>query len=270
MRNSEVKNFIKYIFDSFKKRQNNYLATNNISIFKNIIIIYLTCVKKPKFETIINNYKEEYIFNESRVDKNITIEEQLGIGEMYDYICDFDFSKDSFNLFTTSLVLHSKLYSKCIYKEYGGKLRDTTVYLFDTNIEVVDPIIAQKYFNSLIPVSNQIFDSLNDPSGGGYFTYIDNCIKQIVDLIKVQPFADGNKRTFRALLNLLLKRINIPPIYIELDEALSYKNALFKAIKENDYSDIINFYYYKICEAIVITLDIDKSIIKIDNQELKY
>lgn len=91
-----------------------------------------------------------------------------------------------------------------------------------------------------------------------------------MDLIKVQPFADGNKRTFRALLNLLLKRINIPPIYIELDEALSYKNALFKAIKENDYSDIINFYYYKICEAIVITLDIDKSIIKIDNQELKY
>ncbi len=166
MKNSEARKFIKYIFDSFKKRGNHYLSTNT-SLFKNIISIYLTCVKKPEFETIINNYKEEYIFNESRIDKNITIEEQLGIGEMYDYICSFDFYKDNFNIFTTSLILHSKLYSKCLYKEYGGKLRDTTVYLFDTNIEVVDPIVAQKYFNSLIPVSNQIFAPLNETSGGG-------------------------------------------------------------------------------------------------------
>ena len=55
----------------------------------------------------------------------------------------------------------------CAFPEYGGKLRDTTVYLFDTNYEVADPLIAQKYFNSLIPISSQIFDSLKEETGGG-------------------------------------------------------------------------------------------------------
>ncbi len=72
----------------------------------------------------------------------------------------------------------------------------------------------------------------------------------------MQPFIDGNKRTFRALLNLLLKKIKIPPINIEIEETSIYKDALLEAIIRNDYSRIINFYYYKICDAI-ITLDIE-------------
>lgn len=257
MSNEDARQFLKQIFSAYKKkRKKNAIDLQNLNLFKNIINTYLTCVDKRNIDIIIDDYKEKYIFTESRIEKNTSVEEQLGIGEMYDYIRDFDFSKDYFNIFTTSLILHSKLYSKCAYPEYGGKLRDTTVYLFDTNYEVADPLVAQKYFNSLIPISSQIFNSLNEETGGGYFTYINDCIKQTTELIKLQPFADGNKRTFRALLNLLLKRIKIPPINIEIEESKNYKEALLEAIIHNDYSKIINFYYYKICDAI-ITLDIE-------------
>ncbi len=168
MDNANARQFLKEIFSSYKEKKNkNKIDLQNLNLFKNIINTYLTYVDKRDINIIIDDYKEKYIFTESRVERNTSVEEQLGIGEVYDYIRNFDFNKDYFNLFTTSLILHSKLYSKCAYPEYGGKLRDTTVYLFDTNYEVVDALVAQKYFNSLIPISNQIFDSLNEESGGG-------------------------------------------------------------------------------------------------------
>lgn len=259
MNDTEAREFIGYIFESYKQKRDSHTLDHDMrNIPKNIIKIYIDYVTKAEFSYVIENYKKDYIFNESLVEQNNSYEEQQGLGEVYDFISQFDFSKDYFNLFTTSLLIHLKMYSKCSYPEFGGKLRDHAVYLFDTNYEVVDPIIAQNYFNSLIPRSNEIFEPLER---GDIFGYIEKCIIQSVELIKIQPFADGNKRVFRALLNLLLKRIGILPIYIEIQEREIYKKALLKAIQENDYADIINFYYFKICDSIV-TLDINRSTIR--------
>lgn len=63
---------------------------------------------------------------------------------------------------------------------------------------------------------------------------------------------------FSSSFKSLFKRVNIPPIFINLDERKEYKNALIKALKDEDYSDIIKFYYYKICDAIIL-LDIENS-----------
>ena len=158
------------------------------------------------------------------------------------------------------------LYSKCPYSSFGGKLRDNTAYLEDTNIEVMDCESAKRYFNSLILNSDKIFNRLSENDVLGY---INDCIIQTVDLIRAQPFADGNKRTFRAILNLLLKKINIPPIYIEKYERGVYKKVLIEAMKSGNYEAIINFYYYKICDSIM-NLDVNNSLIKDDTFEKKY
>ena len=68
------------------------------------------------------------------------------------------------------------------------------------------------------------------------------------------------------LLNLLLKKIGLPPIYIEPEEVKEYKRVLFVAIVENDYDPIIKFYYYKICDSI-IELDINKKL-ELTNQKV--
>jgi prophage maintenance system killer protein len=87
------------------------------------------------------------------------------------------------------------------------------------------------------------------------FDYIMECIDVMVDLIKLQPFNDGNKRTCRAVLNLLLKQIGIPPIYIKQEEREVYKTELLNAICNHDYSGLYQFYFYKIADSIV-SLDI--------------
>jgi len=91
--------------------------------------------------------------------------------------------------------------------------------------------------------------------GDNIFDYILESIQLAVDLIKLQPFNDGNKRTFRAILNLLLKQAGIPPIYIRKEERNVYKDELLKAICEKDYEGINKFYLYKIADSIV-SLDI--------------
>lgn len=254
----EIREYINLLFEGYKKRKiENRLYSSNDDVPKIIIQNYIKYVDKPSFKSLIDTYKEKYIFYESRVENNIRKEEQEGLSEVYDYIQDFDFQKDSFNVFITSLLIHQKLYSHS-GTGFGGKLRENTAILVDLDIEVVSPEEAKRIFNNYIPKSDYITEKLYM---GDIFGYIDDCIKLCVELIKLQPFADGNKRTFRALLNLLFKRLNIPPVYIDTNEREEYKKVLIKAMKassDDDFKDIIQFYYYKICDAI-ITLDINNS-----------
>lgn len=212
-----------------------------------IIEIYLNYVLKPKFDIIYEDYKSEYIYNESKVESTETLEERKGLGAVYDYIQGFDVDHDYFNVFATSLLIHNKLYSYCA-PGFGGQLRESEVILYDSNVEIPPASEARKAFNQLIPLADYPFSFLEN---GDVFHYINQCIILTTDLIRLQPFADGNKRTFRSLLNLLLKKIEIPPIYIEEKERKEYKKALMIALEKKDYTSIIQFYYYKICDAIM-------------------
>lgn len=262
--------YIKLLFDSYLRRKaENELYSKTSSVPKVIILEYLSFIKKPAFEDLIGKYKSEYIFCESLIENNMSNEEIYGLANVYDFIQNFNFNKDNFNIFTTSLQIHYLLYKMCGDGTFGGKLRETTAVLNDWNVEVPDATDAAKVFNSFISNSDFIFDKYKK---GDIFGYINDCIKLNVALIKLQPFADGNKRTFRALLNLQLKILNIPPIAIEEQENGEYKQALYKAITakcDDDYNDLFQFYLYKICDSI-IRLDINNSKLKSYSEKEKY
>lgn len=261
MDDSGAREFIIEMFKGYKARkENNNLFSSDDIIPQKIIEVYYNFVEKPAFSNLVNEYKKRYIYNESRVETNTSPEEQKGLGVIYDYLGDFDFKTDKFNIFVCSLLIHQKLYSKCPGSSFGGKLRDSQAVLNDLNIEVMSADEAKKYISSFINNSDFIFEPLETCD---IFKYINQCIVIITNLIKAQPFADGNKRTFRALLNLMLKKISIPPIYIEVFEREEYSKALIKAMQEEDYSKIIRFYYYKICDSIS-ELDVKKSVISGD------
>lgn len=93
--------------------------------------------------------------------------------------------------------------------------------------------------------------------------YVDDCIKLKCQLVKIHPFADGNGRSARALLNLYFKIVGLPPVYVTKKEKKEYQAAMAKAICDAEYNpdftSINRFYYYKICDSIV-GLDISKQI----------
>lgn len=60
------------------------------------------------------------------------------------------------------------------------------------------------------------------------------------ELVKIHPFIDGNGRTSRLLLNMILMINGYCPIIIEVTDRLKYYEALDKAHTTNDYTDYIN------------------------------
>ena len=72
---------------------------------------------------MFEDIKLNYMYNEARVEQNRQLEEEIGLGKIYDYIADFDFEKNHFNVFTSSIILNQKLYSRCPNPKFGGDIK---------------------------------------------------------------------------------------------------------------------------------------------------
>ena len=59
------------------------------------------------------------------------------------------------------------------------------------------------------------------------------------ELVKIHPFVDGNGRTSRLLMNLVLMNSGYNPVIIKKEDRLKYYEALDKAHMTNDYTDFI-------------------------------
>src|SRR3989344_4233039 len=85
---------------------------------------------------------------------------------------------------------------------------------------------------------------------------LDHPIKIATDahfkLVSIHPFVDGNGRTARLLMNLLLMQVGFLPAIVRKEDRSAYINSLEKAQTKGDSSD----YYTLIFEAIDRSLDI--------------
>lgn len=155
-------------------------------------------------------------------------------------------AKEEKNIKALKKLLHNPIVSN--FRRFGGNFRENTAVMNKLNIEVPNYKEAIKFMNSFLKQEKEdkYKKALSNPD---LFEYIDYCVDTIAELIKYQPFCDGNKRTFRSLLNLMFKKRNIPPVYIKKEERDEYNRVLEEAMKgKTEYLRM--FYYYKICDSI--------------------
>ena len=277
------------LYEIAKLDYNVYRKDNDLSIPKNLILQYYKRVK-PNYNNMLFSFRRKYVSNEILVEKNDSHEERQGLNLVYDYIQKFNVENDPFNIFINALKIHTLLYkpldqkwddegqeakeeAMALYEEakrernlsklrqakellnnrntvhFGGTLRTNSAVLHDFAVDVPDAKVAVREFNQFLsPEKRAEYEKhLNSDD---IFAYIDFAVNVTSDLIGLQPFTDGNKRTFRSLLNLMFKMKNLPPVYITRKERKAYHAALEKALVEHDYSTIDGFYYYKICDSI--------------------
>lgn len=89
--------------------------------------------------------------------------------------------------------------------------------------------------------------------------YLHNMIEQI------HPFADGNGRLGRTLLNYFLMINNLPPIIIYNDDKNFYYEVLRKFDEENNLDSTIEFFKYQMEKTWQKTIDCFKGNIKKEN-----
>lgn len=87
----------------------------------------------------------------------------------------------------------------------------------------------------------------------------DHVIKIAADahynLVSIHPFSDGNGRTSRLLMNLLLMQAGFPPAIIRKEERLEYINSLEKAQSGGGLDDFYNLVYQAVDRSLDIYLE---------------
>ncbi len=162
-------------------------------------------------------------------------------------------SQERLKAYKEALSLERELQNLTYKSKIGATLRsnnsDDRVELYGMDIPIPEARESLLFMNSYASLEKrkEYEEALKNDDVISYISY---CVKEVCDMIYYQPFMDGNKRTFRALLNLMFKAKGLPPVYIKTGEREDYKDALFKALKDKDYSSIIGFYLFKICDSI--------------------
>lgn len=249
----EARVFISLLFDGYLKRKEENRLYSYEGIPEIIIKTYYSHVKRAAFPDIVENFKRRYIYHENKIEDVHAKEERSGLSAVYNYIVKKE-DLDKISIYDLTYI-HEELYSKTPHPEFGGQYRNHDGFILDSSVEITPYYNIVHEMNLLKPLVNELVkEGVNireSTDVNALFQYIDKCIELNCKLIKIHPFRDGNGRSCRAFLNLLFKIVNIPPVYIENKEKEKYKLELNKAIVQENYGPIKEFYHYKICDSIV-------------------
>ncbi|MDO8621029.1 MAG: Fic family protein [Candidatus Levybacteria bacterium] len=139
------------------------------------------------------------------------------------------------------LDIHALILKK-IDDDNAGRYRSIEVRISGSNIILPDPIKVPELMEGF-------FKWLHSKN-------IDHPAKIAADahfkLVSVHPFSDGNGRTARLLLNLLLMQKGYPPALVRKEDRDLYINSIEKAQLSGDFDD----YYIVIYRAIDRSFDI--------------
>jgi len=143
---------------------------------------------------------------------------------MYEYM--FEISKDVVVDIFSLVKLHKQLYSCAPSPDFGGSLRNSDPLVLGAKFETIPYSYVASEFCDLNGAVKDIIDAIEkDPLS----YYIKLVTKLHHCLTVLHPFGDGNGRSSRAFLNLLLIRRGIFPIYIKVEEKNEYYDALSEA-----------------------------------------
>ncbi|MDO4996582.1 MAG: Fic family protein, partial [Bacilli bacterium] len=144
--------------------------------------------------------------------------------------------------------LHSLLYKYVPYPDDNGKYRDGTALIKRGTIQPVPYYEINDRINELDEELQFFMKKIDQYEIGeyieqvAYFTY---------KFIVIHPFRDGNGRISRAIMNWLLSKKNIPPIYIDQKCREEYYAALSKIDLEEDPVPFIMFIEKRIIHTMI-------------------
>lgn len=229
-------------------------TTNLLSAF------YTLNASNEMFNYVERNFIERYVLNESEIEgidyKTPNSKEfKEGLEIMYRFLLSKENNSTTGSIMLTDL--HEKLFSHVEYGKYARQYRTDMRFFPGTGIELEDPYLiprcmrqADRQFDELYEEADRIYHSSIDDRLRSINSFLVKLMKYKIEIIRIHPFSDGNKRSTRGIVNFLLKRAGLPPVYVKFSEVEKYQEALIQAMKYGDYITITNFYKNKLCDSI--------------------
>ena len=200
-------------------------------------------------ESVISWLKTELAYTSNNIEgntltrreTNLAIEEGISSGskpikhyiEAQNHARAFDYIlsliNDEINSYDKVILRIHELILNGINDDYNGRYRDVRVKIAGTNAVLPNPLKVPDLMNNFCKMLDNKEDSIL------------KAIEAHYKLVEIHPFIDGNGRTARLLMNLILLRINTMPIIIPPIERKRYLNIINK---RNVKGNIINYYNY--------------------------
>jgi Fic family protein len=155
--------------------------------------------------------------------------EAEGHAEAYDYMYDLAIEGESFELTEAVIRNLHQLFYRRIEPDKAGRYRDGQVFITGTAYVPPPPNMVPELMQDYIRVFERKRDSGMHPVLLAAFAH-----RRLVD---IHPFIDGNGRTARLVMNLIVINSGLIPLSIPPVRRLEYYNSLILAQKETGASD---------------------------------
>lgn len=156
----------------------------------------------------------------------------VGHAALYDYVLE---TEDKLTIYKL-LDLNKKLFQYAPFPEESGKTRTDNNLVLGAKFETVD---WREVAMELVKLEKPVEDLMRDADKMAVSEFVLQVLKVHHRITQIHPFRDGNGRSSRALLNWMLRKRGLPPIYFKLTEKESYYKALESADKHGDYSGLL-------------------------------
>ena len=185
------------------------------------------------------------------IDKGITVEgksirehlEAVNHGKAFEYIRHLKLKNIKDISEQIILNIHSIILEN-IDKTNSGKYRSTPVRIAGSRVTMPNPLKVPDLMKNFI---NWLKQSESNP--------VEIAVKAHFKLVTIHPFTDGNGRTARLLMNLILIIAGYPPTIIRKEERKKYIEVLEKGQLTDDLSDYYSFMYKSVERSLDIYLD---------------
>ena len=166
--------------------------------------------------------------------------EAINLAFAIDYIKTL-VNKSKKNLTLNDILKIHNLILKKIDDKNSGKFRKIAVKISGSKAVLPDPVKVPELMNEFINWLHETKENILNIAADAHLKFV-----------LIHPFVDGNGRTARLILNLLLMQGGYPPALILKEERLEYLKSIQKAQLENKLDD----YYKIIFGAVDRSLDI--------------
>lgn len=176
--------------------------------------------------------------------------EATGHAQAFDYVLELAKQKRSQITLNDILNIHCLIFSQ-IDKLNAGTYRKILVKISGLNLTLPEPLKVPELMDQFI---SWLHTSDDHP--------VIIASKAHLDLVTIHPFVDGNGRTSRLLMNLLLIQAGYPPAIILPEERINYIDCLKEAQENNNYEPFFLFIAVAVSKSLDIYLEHARSTTK--------